>query len=170
MGNKLLRSKLYKISPYCRNCGIKTLIYGDPNSDSFGTIQHNRFRHEENYNNDLTLFCNKCNRKDNTDKLKSYNLSYNSLKFPNLPHDKINKNLKTIFKNHISGNFIIDNLVISICNGCIMEIYDECEFKLKMLKIYMVYNIYTKEIIKKTFENFYNIITKSGKHKLRKIC
>ena len=169
MGRDSIRTKLYQESDLCRRCGIKTYLPEGLQKSNTATIQHNLFRFQEGYNEDLTLFCYKCNDEDNWIKLSSYNFLYNELYFKDLPHEilsvaamgLISKPKKNNNPQHVtmSGVLFFQDKVIKMHNGIIKACIDFYANKFDILKIYLDLKIDGKMVF--PFEDFYNRKTKN---------
>ncbi len=136
MSNNKKLKKLFNESDKCRRCG--------------------KFKFEEGYDLDITLYCGGCNRLDNIEKLQTYNFKYNQLFYPNLDHSKIIQKLDGYVKNKYSMccDLLYDGKHIKIMNGCITDIKDYYSYKLGILKQYLFIGIETGKY--KRFETFYN--------------
>ena len=146
---KDFRLKLFNESPYCRKCGVKTILANSPEYngeiDSVATIQHNLPKSHPNYSKDLTLWCYKCNHEDSIFKQQHKILSREEFLYEILGG-----------KRPLNGYYIIDGVICFYAGHRLIIEMDSVEFKLKMLNNYMSYFIYKLPMKKKllSFQKF----------------
>ena len=168
MSKKEERGKLFKISSKCRRCNCEMVLTEQKRKDQ-ATIQHNRFRFEDGYKTDITLYCHDCNQKDNLEKITSYNMKYNKMVFPLLNHEEIAEMANLIYRHNLSmtGTINYEGNLIKIRNGCIIEILDFYTYKLDILKKYMMYwvnHTCAKKGRRIEFEDYFNSRVKGSKY------
>ena len=125
---KPLRRKLFEESKLCRFCQTEmTDIELHKNEDNSCTLQHNKPRGHFHYNEDITLWCHRCNKEDAKYKLDN-KIFYD--------YQAIRWIIQTQYKG-VNGYYIVDDYVFKFEKNTLVEKILLSDFRFRLLKNYI---------------------------------